>query len=142
MKDDELEALYGLPAKIEFCEKCVISNQRPSSCEEYKNNKDSKKQAIKLDENHICDACKTAEKKNNIDWKERENELKELCDKYRSKDGSYDCLVPGSGGKDSFFQAHILKYKYNMHPLTITWAPNIYTEWGMEKSPKLDKSWI
>lgn len=138
MKEDELEALYGLPTKIEFCKKCVISNQRPSSCEEYKNNKDSKKQAIKLDENHICDACKTAEKKNNIDWKERENELKELCDKYRSKDGSYDCLIPGSGGKDSFFQAHILKYKYNMHPLTITWAPNIYTEWGW----KNHRSWI
>lgn len=138
MKEDELEALYGLPTKIEFCKKCVISNQRPSSCEEYKNNKDSKKQAIKLDENHICDACKTAKKKNNIDWKERENELKELCDKYRSKDGSYDCLVPGSGGKDSFFQAHILKYKYNMHPLTITWAPNIYTEWGW----KNHQNWI
>lgn len=130
MKDDNLEILYGLPGEVEFCRKCVISNQRPNSCEEYKNNKDAKKQSIKIDENHICDACKTAQKKNAIDWNEREKELIELCDKYRSTDGSYDCLVPGSGGKDSFFQAHILKYKYNMHPLTITWAPNIYTPWG------------
>ena len=34
---DDLEALYGLPKKIQFCKKCVISNQRPNSCEEYKN---------------------------------------------------------------------------------------------------------
>ncbi|MFM8852597.1 MAG: N-acetyl sugar amidotransferase, partial [Acidimicrobiaceae bacterium] len=53
-----------------------------------------------------------------------------LCDKHRSTDGSYDCLVPGSGGKDSFVAAHMLKYKYGMHPLTVTWAPHVYTEWG------------
>ncbi|MFM7830022.1 MAG: N-acetyl sugar amidotransferase, partial [Actinomycetota bacterium] len=38
--------------------------------------------------------------------------------------------VPGSGGKDSFVAAHMLKYKYGMHPLTVTWAPHVYTEWG------------
>ena len=27
----ELEAYYGLPSKVKFCKKCVISNQRPSS---------------------------------------------------------------------------------------------------------------
>ena len=46
-------------------------------------------------------------------------------------------MVPGSGGKDSFF-AHILKYKYKMNPLTVTWAPHIYTEWGWKNF----KSWI
>ena len=35
-------------------------------------------------------------------------------------------LIPGSGGKDSAFTAHILKYKYGMNPLTITWPPIIY----------------
>ena len=55
-----------------------------------------------------------------IDWALREKELRELCDEYRKNDGSYDCLVPGSGGKDSFYAAHILKYKYGMHPLTVT----------------------
>jgi N-acetyl sugar amidotransferase len=38
--------------------------------------------------------------------------------------------VPGSGGKDSFYQSHILKYKYGMNPLTVTWAPHIYTDVG------------
>ncbi|HWA36219.1 MAG TPA: N-acetyl sugar amidotransferase, partial [Burkholderiales bacterium] len=26
--------------------------------------------------------------------------------------------------------AHVLKHKYGMHPLTVTWAPHIHTEWG------------
>jgi N-acetyl sugar amidotransferase len=39
-------------------------------------------------------------------------------------------VVPGSGGKDSFFAAHVLKHKYGMHPLTVTWAPHVYTDWG------------
>ena len=128
---DSLEAKYGLPKHVEFCTKCVISNQRPNSAVEYEHTKASKKQTIHLDEHGVCDACKvTEQKKITIDWNERERELKELCDRYRSKDGSFDCLVPGSGGKDSFFQSHVLKYKYGMHPLTVTWAPHVYTEWG------------
>ncbi|GAB7027933.1 N-acetyl sugar amidotransferase [Geotalea toluenoxydans] len=129
--EDSLEAKYGLPNEVKFCKKCVISNQRPNSAVEYEHTKASKKQTINFDENGVCDACKvTEQKKGTIDWNERERELKELCDRYRSKDGSYDCLVPGSGGKDSFYQAHVLKYKYGMHPLTVTWAPHVYTEWG------------
>ncbi|HIJ94492.1 MAG TPA: N-acetyl sugar amidotransferase [Desulfuromonadales bacterium] len=126
-----LEAKYGLPNEVKFCTKCVISNQRPNSAVEYEHTKASKKQTINFDEHGVCDACKvTEQKKGTIDWNDRERELKELCDRYRSKDGSYDCLVPGSGGKDSFFQSHVLKYKYGMHPLTVTWAPHVYTEWG------------
>lgn len=128
--EDGGEAYYGLPADIAFCQKCVISNQRPNSCEEYKYKSTSKKQTIHFNEDGICDACKMAKIKEEIDWEEREKELEELCNKHRSTDGSYDCLIPGSGGKDSFYQAYILKYKYNMHPLTITWAPNKYTDWG------------
>lgn len=128
---------YGLPKEVVFCTKCVISNQRPNSTVEYKHGKDSKKQTINLDENGVCDACNYAEKKKKtINWTDREKELKELCDKYRKSDGSYDCIIPGSGGKDSFFTSHILKEKYGMHPLTVTWAPHIYTEWGWRNFQK------
>ena len=40
--------------------------------------------------------------------------------------------MPGSGGKDSFFVAHMLKYKYNT-PLTITWVPHMYTETSQKR---------
>ena len=126
----DLVTKYGLPTDVRFCKKCVISNQRPNSAVEFQHTTDSKKSTIGFDENGICDACKVAETKKQIDWKDREEQLKELCNRYRKNDGSYDCLVPGSGGKDSFYAAHILKYKYNMNPLTVTWAPHIYTDWG------------
>lgn len=123
--------MYGLPMDVKFCKKCVVSNQRPSSTVEFKNKPDSKKETIHFNADGICDPCAFAEKKNaDIDWEKREQELIALCDKHRSKDGSYDCLVPGSGGKDSVMAAHLLKYKYGMHPLTVTWAPHIYTSWG------------
>lgn len=128
---ENLEAKYGLPQEVKFCKKCVISNQRPNAAVEHKHTKDSKKTTINFDNDGVCDACRLAEKKKGtIDWKQRDQELRELCDRYRKDDGSYDCLIPGSGGKDSFYTAHVLKYEYGMHPLTVTWAPHIYTDWG------------
>lgn len=126
------EAYYGLPEDVKFCTKCVMSNQRPTSAIEFKHTKDSKKTTMHFDEQGVCDACRTAEIKDNIDWGMREEELIKLLDKHRKNDGSYDCLVPGSGGKDSAYQAHVLKYKYNMNPLTCTWPPILYTDYGLK----------
>ena len=126
------EAFYGLPNEVKFCKKCVMSNQRPTSAIEFKHTIDSKKTTMNFDEDGICDACKTAEIKDNINWGMRESELIKLLDKHRKSDGSYDCIVPGSGGKDSAYQAHVLKYKYGMNPLTITWPPILYTDYGLQ----------
>lgn len=135
----KLEILYGLPENIIYCKKCVISNQRPNSAIEYRNTSATKKETIDINENGVCDACQFAKlKQEEINWKGREEELRELCNKYRKNDGSYDCIVPGSGGKDSFYASHILKIKYDMHPLTVTWAPHVYTEWGWKNF----QSWI
>lgn len=104
--------------EVKFCKKCVVSSQRPR---------------IAFDESGVCSACHYAHLKHNvIDWEKREETLLKLLDKYRSKDGSYDCVVPGSGGKDSSYVAHQLKYVYGMHPLTVTWAPFMYTDIGWQ----------
>ena len=135
---DKLEVYYGLPREVIFCNKCVISNQRPASAVEFKHTRDSKKISMCIDDKGICDACRTAEQKDKIDWDDRELELLKLLDKYRRSDGHYDCLVPGSGGKDSAYQSHILKYKYGMNPLTVTWPPILYTDYGYTNW----KNWI
>ena len=133
------EAFYGLPQDVAFCESCVISNQRPNSAVEFRHTRESRKATIHFDAEGVCDACLVAEaKRTAIDWGERERKLRDLCDRYRRSDGHYDCLVPGSGGKDSFYAAHVLKHKYGMHPLTVTWAPHIYTEWGWKNF----QSWL
>lgn len=107
---------YNLPSEVRYCKKCTISNQRPR---------------ITFDENGVCSACNYAEyKRSKVDWSLREQELVDLCDKHRKNDGSYDVIVPCSGGKDGSFVAHQLKYKYGMNPLTVTWAPLLATEIG------------
>jgi len=108
--------LDKLPKEVKFCKKCVVSNQRPR---------------ITFDANGVCSACNYAElKRKNIDWVKRKKQFKELMDKNRSKDGSYDIIVPCSGGKDSSVIAHKLKYEYGMHPLCVTFSPPVYSEIG------------
>jgi N-acetyl sugar amidotransferase len=115
-----------------------MSNQRPASAVEFKHTIESKKTTLNINEDGICDACRQAEIKDRIDWSSREEQLLRLLDKYRRNDGSYDILVPGSGGKDSAYAAHILKYKYGMNPLTVTWPPILYTDYGYSNF----KNWI
>ncbi len=127
-----LEAYYGLPSEVTFCRKCVISNQRPSSTIEFRNDKGEKKEVIHFNEKGVCSACVYHEEKQKIDWTKRDKQLRELLLRFRSTDGSYDVIVPGSGGKDSVYTSHILKYTYGMNPLTVTWAPHLYTDIGWE----------
>ncbi|MCA3268035.1 MAG: N-acetyl sugar amidotransferase [Azospirillum sp.] len=114
MKHDVI-AKYKLPRQVLFCKKCTISNQRPR---------------ITFDEHGVCSACNFAVRKKAIDWAEREKQLLDTLARFRRNDGSYDCVVPLSGGKDGCYVAHQLKYKYGMNPLTVTWAPNLYTDIG------------
>jgi len=121
---------YGLPLEVKFCKKCTMNNQRPSSTVEFKQKQGEKKRTLHFDENGVCEACNYAEKKKSIDWEQRHHELEELCNRFRRNDGRYDVVVPGSGGKDSVQAAHMLKYKFNMNPILITWPPAIYTDIG------------
>lgn len=133
-----IKTKFGLPEKVLFCKRCVISNQRPASAIEFTHNIKTKKVTMNIDDEGICDACRFAEKKQKIDWEKREKELLMLLDKYRRSDGNYDCIVAGSGGKDSAFASHLLKYKYDMHPLTVTWPPILYTDYGYKNY----RNWI
>ena len=117
-----VKVIYNLPKKIEFCKNCVVSNQRPR---------------ISFNKDGICNACENLKDKSKINWPEREKELKDLLSKYRKKNGKFDVIVPSSGGKDSAVVAHKLKYKYNMNPLTVTWAPHIYTDIGWKNFQSL-----
>lgn len=130
LKLNKSSNFQNLPKKIIFCKNCVISNQRPSSVSETQNKKNIKKKVIEFDQNGICSACNNHEIMNKINWDKREKQLLKTLDKFRKNNGDYDVVVPGSGGKDSAYVSHILKYKYGMNPLTVTWSPHMYTEVG------------
>ena len=91
--------------RMNYCKRCVIPDTRPG---------------IQFDKNGVCYPCLNVEKRKDIDWEKRRRELKEICDKYRRKDGYYDCVIPVSGGKDSHFQTYIMKEVYGMNPLLVT----------------------
>ena len=102
------------PKEVRFCKRCVVSNQRPR---------------IVFDEEGVCSACRFYEHVKTIDWAKRREELGDLLSRHRRK-GSYDVIVPCSGGKDSSMVAHRLKHEFGMTPLCIKWAPFAYTDIG------------
>ncbi len=114
---------------MKYCTKCLMPNTRPR---------------ITFDEKGVCNACNYAEKKHQkdsgIDWEARKKEFLEIISKYRSKDGSWDCLVPWSGGKDSSTIAYKLKFEFGMHPLLVTFSPQLPTEVGDHNREALIKA--
>ena len=89
---------------IEYCKKCIYPNTKPN---------------LVFDKKGICNACKNFSKKKKINWKTREKEFLQLIKKQRKYNkSSWDCLIPVSGGKDSFYQ--IIKCKeMGLKPLCV-----------------------
>ncbi|MBF0492107.1 MAG: N-acetyl sugar amidotransferase [Deltaproteobacteria bacterium] len=90
---------------IQYCKRCVMPNTKPD---------------LFIDDQGICNACRNYEKRQVVDWDSRKKELHQVLERYRNKKGSnWDCIVPGSGGKDSSYQALKIK-QLGMNPLIIT----------------------
>ena len=103
--------------KLVRCTRCAMSSTRPG---------------ITFNEQGICRPCQISDLRNTVDWDARWKELVDLCDKHRRHDGQYDCIVTGSGGKDSHFQVHVLKEKLGVHPLLLNIANYSYTKTGWD----------
>ncbi|MBG0776950.1 MAG: N-acetyl sugar amidotransferase [Desulfovibrionaceae bacterium] len=102
--------------EIIYCKRCLMPSSRPR---------------IMFDDEGVCNACRHADaKQEQIDWEARRKEFLEIVDKYRARDGSWDCVVPWSGGKDSSSIAYRLKYEYGLNPLLVTYSPMIPNEVG------------
>lgn len=102
--------------KIFLCKKCLTLSTRPR---------------VVYNKDGVCNACVWVEKKKTIDWDKRSDILMEYCDRFRCDDGSYDMIVPCSGGKDGSYVAYMMKQGYGMHPLCYTLSPQLPTEIGI-----------
>lgn len=101
---------------IRYCKNCLYPDTKPQ---------------LKLDENGVCDACRWLKLKEKIDWTKRRKELEKILDKYKSKDGKrYDCIIPVSGGKDSHYQAYVMKEEFGLNPLLVNFHPLDFTQVG------------
>ena len=93
---------------IQYCKNCVLPSCKPVTAKEATKTIASATSTINFQDG-VCEACRwNLIKENNIDWRKRELELQTLLDRFRSSDGSYDVIVPASGGKDSVYVSHIL----------------------------------
>lgn len=84
---------------------------------------------LTFDENGVCSSCRVASQKDQIDWGERFQMLRELADEYRST-SNYDILIPVSGGKDSYYQTHVAVHELGLKPLLVTYHGNNYLPEG------------
>jgi N-acetyl sugar amidotransferase len=107
---------------MKYCKKCLFPDTKPE---------------LEFDEKGVCSACKNAELKDQIDWNSRRKELKQIFEKFRSKNNGYDCIIPVSGGKDSHFQAHIVKNEFGLRPLLVSFHPRDFTELGRKNIENL-----
>jgi N-acetyl sugar amidotransferase len=96
---------------LKYCARCCL----PETME-----------GISLDEFGICIPCRNSEEKMHINWEEKKDRLNGLIEAHRSVD-YYDCMLPMSGGKDSTFQAHLLRTNYDVTILAVTHGQNWYS---------------
>ena len=89
--------------------------------------------AVPLEFNNdgVCSGCTTNDEKNIINWDRRKLMFENLIEDYKKSNNYYDCIIPVSGGKDSYWQIHIIK-EYGLNPLLVTYHGNNYTKTGME----------
>jgi N-acetyl sugar amidotransferase len=85
---------------------------------------------VQFDAEGVCNACRNAEEKARIDWDARRREFLDYVRRYGAKSGPYDCIVPWSGGKDSSYIAHRLKFEFGLNPLLVTFSPLLPNEVG------------
>ena len=87
---------------------------------------------INFDDRGICNGCNSSEQKMKINWDKRKRNFETIIEKHKklNVDRQWDCLLPISGGKDSFWQAHVLTKVYGMRPLAVTFSHNWYTDTG------------
>jgi N-acetyl sugar amidotransferase len=89
---------------------------------------------LRTDEQGVCSACRVAEEFDRLTdefWVNRKRLFEETIAKIiKKKKGDYDCVVPVSGGKDSYYQTHKMIVDYGFKPLLVTYHGNNYLPEG------------
>jgi N-acetyl sugar amidotransferase len=87
--------------------------------------------------NDICSGCSYHDEKNIIDWSVRKERLKSIIREYRSKVGNYDCIVPITGGQDSFYTLHLVVNELKLRPLIVNFNRNFNSKIGLANMAQL-----
>lgn len=109
---------------MNYCKRCLYPENHPLN--------------IILDDDGVCSGCRVHEEKYILDWKEREKKFTKILDAYRDKSGNaFDCIIPVSGGKDSYFMVHVATKVYGLNPLLVTYNHEYNTKIGIRNLANL-----
>lgn len=87
---------------------------------------------LTFDDEGVCSGCRIHEEKDVLDWAEREKKLRQLLSRFRNtSDRGYDCIIPVSGARDSYFIVHTIKNVYKMNPLLVSYNKHYNTRRGI-----------
>ena len=100
---------------LRYCTRCVMPDTKPD---------------LLIDADGVCNACRSYERRSEVDWTERRKALNQILERHRSSNAkNYDCIVPVSGGKDSTYQV-IRVLELGLNPLCVTATTDHLTEIG------------
>jgi N-acetyl sugar amidotransferase len=103
---------------MQYCRRCLYPANHPLG--------------LTFDSERICSGCRVHEEKDRLDWDARERILARLFDDYRDRSGGrYDCIVPVSGARDSFFIVDLVRRHYRMTPLLVSYNRHYNTRMGI-----------
>ena len=110
--------------KIFFCKKCLYANTHPFG--------------LTFNDKDVCSGCEIHKEKYNLDWNERFKKLIRITKQYKSKSKkNYDCIVPVSGGSESYFVLDIVKNKLKLNPLLVFYNKYYNTDLGVRNLSNL-----
>lgn len=102
---------------MKYCKRCLYPENHPLN--------------VIINEQGICSGCVVHEEKFTIDWNKKEKKLQQILNSYKNNNGfSYDCIIPVSGAKDSYFIVDTIKNKYGMNPLLVSYNKHYNTHIG------------
>ena len=103
--------------EVKYCVRCLYPETHPLG--------------LVLDEDGVCSGCRVHEEKDELDWNERFARLEKLVAPYRSTSGlRYDCIVPISGGRDSYFVVDTVVRRLGLNPLLVSYNRHYNTAIG------------
>ena len=106
------------------CKRCLYSTNHPLG--------------LIIDDEGICSGCRIHEEKDKLDWVARWGKLEDLVSSYRLKNGkTYDCIVPVTGGNDSYYIVHLVKERLGLNPLLVTYNKYFNTPLGIHNLANL-----
>lgn len=109
---------------MKICVRCLYTSLHPLN--------------LTFNNDGLCSGCQVHEEKDTLNWTEREKKLVQILSSYKNTNGNnYDCVVPVSGARDSYFIVHMLKMVYGLNPLLVTYNKQYNTDVGIRNLANL-----